>query len=671
MRGRGDSRGVVCSLLTVVLAVVLDAALPRQCVRAQGFVQALTELRVRPGELGDGRRPLTQRVDQARALGAFGPAADAVPTLLAALQSNPPPALRDELLLALARRAPAVADVPLAALLEHDEQPPLALTMALGAIATPRAIAALAAALARPRAAAAAERGLLVAGPRAAAPLAQALSSAVGVRAAEVLAGLGPDAAAAAGPALVRALDSEAPDLRAAAARALGALKVPGSAAPLLARLRDPAPTVVSAALEALGRVATAADAPLLLAHLRGATPADRALALAALAAADPTLAAQPLERALGGSDRALRDAAVRLLEGAAPHPRWVPLLERSFAAELREATASALARVPDGRGLAALLARARRSPDAAQRAARALALGLRRFGPVIDAATVRGGHELLRSLASPERNLWLRALARDRAVVEPIRAGLASKNAELRATAAFAAALLGDAELAPALLAALSLERDQEAARRMLEAAAQLGSQPSQSVLLRWLSDQEVAPEAMLLAAATAEPGAVPRALRVRLRRALSSPDALRLRVAAALALGQLGDTAARPALEAALADPSARLRLAAVRALAALGGRSSALALTAHARVERDGLVRREALHGAALGGVPAPLFARGELALEVRLREERPPGQQRPLVDVWLPDGRWLRLRTLPGGELLVPDLAPGQADVRAVD
>jgi hypothetical protein len=33
----------------------------------------------------------------------------------------------------------------------------------------------------------------------------------------------------------------------------------------------------------------------------------------------------------------------------------------------------------------------------------------------------------------------------------------------------------------------------------------------------------------------------------------------------------------------------------------------------------------------------------------------------------VDVVLPDGRWLRTSALEGGELLLPDLPAGEADV----
>ncbi len=672
------SRRLLALARAAALAAVLLAAGPCAKLRAQGWVEAFSQLRVTPGELGDRSRPLAERVAQARALGDYGASSDAVPALLAALNENPPPPLREAILRALALRAPAQAEAPLASLLEHDAQPSLALTTALGAIATRPAIAALAQALARPRAAATAERGLLVAGVKAAAPLSRALQSPVALRAAHVLAQLGPAAATAAGPALRAALQRDAPPLRAEAARALGALGETASAGALLARLGDGSPEVVAAALDALGQVATRAQADALRAYLARAPAAQRPAALRALAAADPARAVPWLSRALAGGDAALRQAAVALLEGERPDPSWVPLLSASFAAELREGTASALARVPGGRGVPALLARCRRTPDAAQRGARALAIALRRDRGQLSPATRRGALELLRSLPSAERSLLLRALARDDSVREPLIAALGAADPARRASAAQASAWLQDPRLGPALLRALRDERDAEAARRMAEAAAGLGLAVEPRVLLRLLSDPETAPEAMQLAAVAADPAQAPRALRVRLRRALGSHQPQRVRVGAALALAALGERSARPALLAALEDGSARLRLAAARALGALGGVDTAASLAARARVERDPRVRQAELQAAARAGVAAPLFERGDRVLEARVQSQGAPRDAqaggspwRPLLDVLLPDGRWLRLRAQAGGELIVADLPPGVADVRAVD
>jgi hypothetical protein len=104
--------------------------------------------------------------------------------------------------------------------------------------------------------------------------------------------------------------------------------------------------------------------------------------------------------------------------------------------------------------------------------------------------------------------------------------------------------------------------------------------------------------------------------------------------------------------------------VRLAAARALAAIGGAQAAQALRVQARVERDPLVRAAAL------GETTPAVPAAPLVLEARVRTEAAPTHERPLLDVLLDDGRWLRMRTLPAGELILEDLPAGQADVRAV-
>jgi HEAT repeat protein len=657
-------KGTANAISALLLLIAAPAA-------AQGWVQSLVELRPAPGDLRDGREPLARRIAEARALGEFGAPSEAVPSLLAALGDQPLPApLRDEVLLALARLAPPEAAAPLALMLAREDTPPTALVVALGAIGTEQAIAALGTALALPSAAHAAEQGLILAGQRAAAPLARALESGVAVRAANVLAALGPAAADAALPALVNALHSEAPELRAAAARALGALGDERAAEALLALAADPAPAVVHAAFEALAHVAKPSQARALLARLRAVAVADRPLVLAALASADPELATPELERALHGEQSALREAALALLEGEHPHPSWAGLLAALYGEQQREATASALARVAKGAGLALLCARAAASPEALEHAARALAIGLRRFRAELSGSVVREAERLLRSVGGTERALFLRALARDGSVRQAVRLGLAASELSMRATSAAGATLLGDAALAPAVSKALEGERDPETARRLLEAAAELHASASQAVLSRLMADPETAPEAMLLATRLVDPVAPPRSLRTGLRRALSSQTEQRVRATAALALGRLGDQAARPSLIAALDDASARIRLAAVRALGAIGGTASANALRAAARVERDALVRRAALQELAHAGVPA-WPEHGELTLELRVLQQDAALGARPLCDVLLEDGRWLRQRVRSGGELVIADLARGLADVRVLD
>jgi HEAT repeat protein len=239
----------------------------------------------------------------------------------------------------------------------------------------------------------------------------------------------------------------------------------------------------------------------------------------------------------------------------------------------------------------------------------------------------------------------------------------LRAKSPAERASAATAARMLRDRELAEPVRAALLREHDPEAARRLCEAALALAVQLPGEALQPWLDDPETAPEAAALAAANAGDHA-PEALRVALRRMLAPGRLTRVRVGAALALGRLRDERALPPLAAALDDPAARVRLAAVHALLAIGSGEALNALLIQTRVERDPLVREAAL------SVNAEPVVSPALVLEARVRTEASPAHERPLLDVLLDDGRWLRMRTLPEGELLLEDLHVGNADVRAV-
>jgi len=654
-----------------VLGLVLLTSGPASA-RADGWVSPFSELRPSPADLSDERLPLAERVALARALGAFGSQPDAVAALLSALRTEKVPLLRDEILLSIARRGPAEAAAPLSQLLAAEDGAQLpALCMALASIATPRALEALVAALARPEAAVVAERALARAGAKAVVPLTAALTGPAAVRAARLLGEIGELARAASASTLRRALRAADPALRAASAEALGRLVATTAAPALLTLLRDPASEVAQAAASALAKVAGPTEARPLAAHLPRAPEAQRPAVLRALAAADPALAVRSLARALAGGDRRLRGAALQVLEGERTSVHWLPLLERLFASELREATASALARLPEGAGVPALLRVGRRSPESAERAARALAIALRAFADDLPGDERARARALIHSLP-PERRLLLSGLARDDEALGAIIDGLAARRSSERATAAAAAALLGDTDAGPALLAALARERDHESGRRMASAARQLGVRAPLSALWPLLAIVETAPEAMLLAAASADRD-VPadRDLRVHLRRALSSRKPARVRASAALALGALGDRAGFTPLHAALSDPSTRVRLAAVRALGALGGSEVARACEAHARVERDALVRRAALAVAERDGRAAEIAPRGELVLEARVIGVEPAARERPLVDVLLEDGRWLRMRADAHGELIVADLPAGTADLRRVE
>jgi hypothetical protein len=79
----------------------------------------------------------------------------------------------------------------------------------------------------------------------------------------------------------------------------------------------------------------------------------------------------------------------------------------------------------------------------------------------------------------------------------------------------------------------------------------------------------------------------------------------------------------------------------------------------------------VRRAAQEVAARDGGARALAERGELVLEARVVGVDESARERPLVDVLLDDGRWLRVRAGTGGELLVADLPAGTAELRRVE
>jgi len=135
-------------------------------------------------------------------------------------------------------------------------------------------------------------------------------------------------------------------------------------------------------------------------------------------------------------------------------------------------------------------------------------------------------------------------------------------------------------------------------------------------------------------------------------------------------LALATAEDRTAWRALAVALDDPAREVRLAVARALERLAVPDAAAEIEARLRVE-DALDVRSALADAAGAAERRPASHRGMRGQEVlRVRVMAAGAQEaEPIpVDVLLPDGRWLRTETLPGGELLLADLPSARADVR---
>lgn len=479
-------------------------------------------------------------------------------------------------------------------------------------------------------------------------------------RAARVLGEIGDGRAT---PALVHALREGLPAVRVAAAEALGRL-ADERAAPALARaLDDPNEPVATAALAAIGRVGGEAFAPAVARMAEEGEPARRALALEALIAMDPALAASSVERLLRDGDAPLQAAIAEAIV-AQPGAALVPALSAlAREPEHAAAAAEALSRVPSGGGIDALLA----LPHEVR--AVPLALAIRRHR-----ATVEGGVlERARSVLVADgtlRGAVISALAGDASALSRLDAALSAEAPLDRASAALGIALLGSSGARDAVERALVCEQDPRVFRALALAARSLHVGMDAARLHARLADPATAPEAFGLAvrAAGESTPQTRRRLRRTLRRGLRETDP-RVRAGAAVALGEAGDRAAWRALVELLEDEHDAVRLAAARALASLGVSGARDAIAARERVERDAEVKR-ALRAALAPGA-GPVVLEGSEPLYVRIEAAPGPREQaRELleVDVLLPDGRWLRTFALAGGEVLLPRLPAGEAEVQ---
>jgi hypothetical protein len=114
-------------------------------------------------------------------------------------------------------------------------------------------------------------------------------------------------------------------------------------------------------------------------------------------------------------------------------------------------------------------------------------------------------------------------------------------------------------------------------------------------------------------------------------------------------------------------LEDHAPEVRVAAAWAGFLLGTGHAHRALELHTRTERDPVVSsalRRALSTPRRSLSEA--IGRGREALIARLRSDSP--QLIVPVDIVLTDGRWIRMTTLPTGEIILVDLPSGIADVR---
>lgn len=593
----------------------------------------------------------SERAAAARGLGTRGDPRRATTALIEALDRERAGVVRSEIAKSLVLRGDPLAVPALVRAFDAagDDGRPLAL--ALGAFATPDALGVLSAALDRGDLAIAAREGLLSAGIVAAPFLVRRLRETGSVVAAEILGEIG-DASAV--PRLVVAAASDAIPLRRASLRALANLGDDRALPIVRASLEHEDPSVSDAAWRALAALATTDDADRLLAA--AGDEARASFILPALLRVDPVRGEQAIIGYVTSDDPAKVRVAAELAL-ALPHPRLVSVLYGIFEERTRRPEAAgALAETEGGAGLPVLLREAPEDPDAR----RALAVALRRWEDRIgDTSRIRG-LEILRDHVTEGyaaiEGLTLRALARDVSAREPLEALLASDDPAERGWAARALTLLQEAD-EDLVVRAIRKEEDPEAFRRLAELSRTLGAPVSVSLALRWLNRTETAPEALRLLGSLPLTSPSRRALRAGLR-----ADDPQTRVAAAFGLADARDaTAWRALLERVEVDEALEVRRAAATALAQLApqlARDEREVIARRADVANDEVLRMQLREPVGI--------ARGRRILRFRVAASGVP--EGVLVDVLLPTGEWMRLRTLPSGEVFVVDQPAGVADVR---
>ncbi|MEM9067224.1 MAG: HEAT repeat domain-containing protein [Myxococcota bacterium] len=602
------------------------------------------------------------RIAAARALAVVGDATRARSTLIDALSIERNTAVRRAIADSLTRRAhPDILEGLVVAFDNARGQDGHAIAMAIAAIGTPPALRVLTEGLARDDLARASRAALESVGLPAAPHLARALREDPTLVAAIELLGRARDVESV--PLLHGLSAHNLPQVRRVAVEALGRIGDSRGRGAVLGALTDADAAVAQSAWYALRGVAGPEDAPRIEAELAGGDPAKRRVLLETLLGIAPQRGTAVLVGWVTSEDPALVRIASDLAI-ANPHPNLVSVLYGLFQeGTRREEAAAALSEVEGGLGVSVLLREV--SAPAAQRE---IAVAVRRWGSQLSRGTRRAARRSLRTIHDDAvgserlRLLMLRALARDDDVASAVEEAVASDDPIVRRAGAHAAWLLGDTSLASALQTAIEDETDIDAWRRQSLALGALGGRVEPSHLWAALQDSRRAPEAALLAATQGWEGRAARRLGRFLRRMLRSSDN-RARACAAWSLGRLGDRRAWGALLARVErDDATEVRRAAARALAWLGAPDARTAVAQAARGEADdevrGWLRRALLR-------PSPP-ARGRQVLRFRVvTANQSDGVE---VDVVLDDGRWLRMRTLPTGEISLADLPDSAADVR---
>lgn len=603
----------------------------------------------------------------ARALAEVGDASEARLALLEALQSERASSVRSAIAASLAWRAhPESLDGLIEAFDSARDPEVHSIAMAILAVGTPEALRVLVEGLGRADLAAASQAALARAGLRASPHLMRHLRQDPQSTTAIELLGQSGDPEAV--PLLVRMSRSDVPIVRATAIRALGRIGDPRARNTVAIALDDEDEAVVAAAWEALPILGGPRDAPRVEAELAEGAPERRRSLLETLLAVHPARGVGVIVDWVTSDDPNL----VRIAGDLAldrPSPALVSVLYGLFQEGTRkQEAAAALAEVEGGAGLAVLL---REVGDRA--AQRELAVGIRRWAHRIDRAMRRAAHGVFRDAhAQAEgservRLRTLRALALDDGIVGELEDSLTADAAEVRMQAAYDAMLLGDASVGSEIEDAWLREEDDLAWRMLTLAALELDRRLPARAVLRALDDPDRAAEAALLAGNVEWDDLRRRAGR-RLREMMRDPDA-RTRACAVWGIGQMGEASAWRALMRRLTrEDDTVVRRAAARTLARLSSPEAEPTLQRRARVEADDEVRRWLLRSASRstvgrGAMPA---TRGRQVLRFRVVTANP--DERVPVDITLHDGRWLRMQTLPTGELFLADLPESSANVR---
>lgn len=629
-------------------------------------------------ELRRAEHDVGARVAAAERLSRYGEPHHAVAALVEALEVESEPRVLAAIIDGLARRGDEVAVRPLAARLAQRGSRPRstraawadgdreAAIRAIGAIGGEEAIRMLVDWLGVPDLGDHAAAALADMGASAVPHLVRALNvPTTSARAARALGQIGDTRATISLVGLL--LGGATPEVRVEVLAALGAIGDERAASAVARLLSDADPAIVTAALESLPRLAGPEHAGPVASLADRGTVEQRAAALRALIQMDPVAAHPRVEAVISdpGASAVLRRAALEAIFVRPDRPMR-PVLQALLGDEgVAVAAADALSRMEGGHGLGALLPTA--VAERERRFDAPLAIGVRRHLAVLDPDRVLQARAHLRADDGP-RGLVLASIALDPEILPRVRTALDSSDPERRAAGALAALFFPDPVLTPILTSRLLIEEDPAAFRNLALAAirAQIAVDPARLEARFW--DPAVAPDALMLAASNlgrARPR-TRRRLRRTMRRSLRAAEP-RVRAGAAIALGLAGEPTAWRALVAALLDEHDAIRLAAARALESLAVVEASDAIRASARVERDPVVRRALRAAARDSARPSSPIARGDELLYVHVSTAPGLAGAAVGVDVLLPDGRWLEMTSLSTGEVLVPDLPAGDAEV----